>query len=57
MIHNLQRLYSIVIKNIGYAPCPVQYILVAYFVHNSLYLSIPDSYVASPRFPLPIGNH
>lgn len=32
-------------------------ILVAYFIHNSLYLLIPYLYVVPPSLPLPIGNH
>ena len=34
--------------NIGYIPCVVQYILVAYFVHDSLYFLIPCPCIAPP---------
>ena len=37
----------------GYIPCVVQYILVAYFIPNSLYLLIPYSYLALLPLPLP----
>ena len=43
--------------NIGYVPCVVQYILVAYFIHNSLYLLISYPYVTPLPSPLPTGNH
>ena len=49
--------------NICYIPhigqhCTVgRYILVADFICNSLYLSIPYSYFAPTLFPLPTGNH
>ena len=41
---------------IGYIPCIVQYILVAYFIPNSLYLFTPCPHLFPPLFPLPIGN-
>ena len=34
-------------------PCVVQCILVAYFIYHSLYLLIPDPYIAPP----PTVNH
>ena len=37
----------------GYIPCVVQYILVAYFIPNSLYLLIPYSYLALLPLPFP----
>ena len=52
-----------IIINICYTPrivqhCTVvQYILVAYFICNSLYLLIPSSYFAPALFPLLTGNH
>ena len=38
-------------------PHVVQYILVAYFIHGSLRLLTPHSYIAPPSFPLPTGNY
>ena len=38
-------------------PHVVQYILVAYFIQNSLYHLIPFPYTTSPHFPLATGNH
>ena len=35
-----------------YIPCVVQFILVAYFKHSSLYLLVPYSCVALSFFPL-----
>ena len=34
-----------------------QYILIAYFIPNSLYLLIHYPYLAPLLFPLPSGNH
>ena len=38
-------------------PYVVQYILVACFIPNSLYLLSPYLYIAPPQFPLPTGKH
>ena len=38
-------------------PCVVQYILVDYFMHNTLYLLIPYLCIAPLLFPLTTGNH
>ena len=46
-----------VITNIGYIPCVVQYILVAYLTPNNLYLPFPHPYFAPLPFPLPTGNY
>ena len=43
--------------NIGFTPCVVQYIPVAYFILNSLYILIPYSYIAPLLSPLSTGNH
>ena len=57
MIHNFKSYTPLkLLENIGYIPCAVQYILVAYFMHNSLYLLIPYPYTVPPSFPLPTGN-
>ena len=45
------------LQNIGYILHVVQYILVAYFIHNSLYLLISYPNFAPSVFPLPTGNH
>ena len=42
------------LQNIGYIPHAVQYILVAHLIPKSLYLLLPDSYIAPPP---PTGNH
>ena len=44
-------------KVIGYIPCVVQYMLVAHFMPNNLYLQIPYPYHAPLHLPLPTGNH
>ena len=44
-------------KNIGSVPYVVQCLLVAYFIHNTLYLLLPYPYLVPPHFPLPSGNH
>ena len=41
-------LHLALLWNSGYAPCVVQYILVAYFIPTSLYLESP-----TPVLPLP----
>ena len=41
-------------QNMGYVPCVVQHILVAYGTLNSLYLPSPAPKL---RRPLPTGNH
>lgn len=40
----------------GYSPCVVQYILVAYFLPGSLHLLILYQYIAPPP-PFPHGDH
>ena len=35
----------------------MQCLLVAYFIHNTLYLLLPYPYLVPPHFPLPSGNH
>ena len=35
----------------------LQYTLVAYFIHNSLYLLFPYIYIIPPHFLLPTGNY
>ena len=46
-------------QNIGYIPCSVQYIPVAYLFHitSSLYLLNPPSLSCLFHFPLLTGNH
>ena len=47
-----------VIIKYGYIPCAVKYILVAYLIYtSSLYLLIPNPYLAPLFFPFPTGNH
>ena len=42
----------------GYTPfIVIKYILVAYFIYQSLYLLISYLYIVFPRFSLPAGNH
>ena len=41
----------------GYTSHVVQYILITYFVPNSLYLLILYPYSAPPHFSLPTGNY
>ena len=42
----------------GYTPfIGIKYILVAYFIYQSLYLSVSYLYVVSSPFSLPAGNH
>ena len=36
------------LQNIGYIPCVVQYILVAYLTPNSLYLPLTHPYIVVP---------
>lgn len=48
-IHNFKDYTSfIVTRKIGFIPCVVQYVTVAYFLHNGFYLLIPY-----PMCPLP----
>ena len=50
VIFHLQLLW-----NIGYIPCVVQYVIVACFVPNSLFLLIPSPYIApSPPYWWPL---
>ena len=46
------------LQNVSYIPCAVHYILMAYFIHNSLCLLIPNPYFFPPLFlsPLLITN-
>ena len=46
------------LQNVSYIPCAVHYILMAYFIHNSLCLLIPNHYFFPPLFlsPLLITN-
>ena len=48
-------LHSQLLQNIGYIPCVVQYIPVAYLTPSGLYLLLPYPYIV-PR-PLPTVNH
>ena len=41
------------LQNIGYVPHVLQHILVAYLIPNSLYLTLPHSYMAPPS---PLGT-
>lgn len=41
------------LQNIGYICCAVEYILVVYFIHVSLYLLIPHSSL----IPSPLSSH
>ena len=43
--------------NIDSIPYAVQCLLVAYFIHNTLYLLLSYHYLVPPHFPLPSGNH
>lgn len=41
----------------GSIPHAIQYILVAYFIPNNLYLLLLFPYLGPPHFHLPTGNH
>ena len=58
LIHNSKdhAVFIFIIK-IGCIPCVIEYILVTYFIHNSLPVLIPCPYIAHPRFFLPTDNH
>ena len=49
----LKVILHLALWNIGYIPHVVQYILLTYFILNSLLLLISYPYVALPTFPLP----
>ena len=51
VIHNFSSLYAIY----GYKilACVVQYILVAYFIPNTLYLLLLPSFIVAPASPSP----
>ena len=57
MIHNFKSYTPFIVIKYCYIPFIVQYILVVYFIPNSLYLLLPYPYIAPPPFPLPLGNH
>ena len=58
MIHNFKgsASFTVIIKYWLCTPV-VQYILVAYFLPNSLHLLILYPYIAPPHLPFPTGNH
>ena len=58
MIYNFKGYnpFGLIIKY-GCIPCVVHYILVVYFISNSLHLLILYPHVAPPQFSLPTGNH
>ena len=46
------------LQNIGYIPCVIQYRLVAYFIHNSLYFLLPTLiHPLSPSLFLMVSTH
>ena len=58
MIHNFKgsASFTVIIKYWLCTPV-VQYILVSYFLPNSLQLLILYCYIAPPHLPFPTGNH
>ena len=48
VIHSFKSYTPFIVISIGYIPCVIQYILVAYFIPNSWYVLIPYTYIASP---------
>lgn len=55
-IHNFKDYTSfIVTRKIGFIPCVVQYVIVAYFVHNGFYLLIPYTICPLPSSVSPLA--
>ena len=52
---HIHILHLYLVQNIAYI-LYVQYVFVAYFIRNSLYLLIPYPSIAPPLSPLPAGN-
>ena len=57
LIHNSKDYAIFIVIKIVCIPCVVEYILVTYFIHNSLHVLIPCPYIAHPPFFLPTDNH